>query len=148
MNPPANDQIHVLVKLPEKFVPNKRSRWTTGVEAYEPKINKLVAVPRIDIDNNDKYVKLPAALLRACGLFSGRDLMLYRRSGVNDLWTYLRNDVVTGNKRPFVMGPAGVGKSTCVLSFAASLNPVEWSVVWIHLGGVVSSCLAMRTNDW
>ncbi|EGZ26164.1 hypothetical protein PHYSODRAFT_297526 [Phytophthora sojae] len=66
---------------------------------------------------------------------------------MNDLWSYLQNEVVAGNRRPLVVGPSGVGKSASVLSFAASLDRVEWSVIWIHLG-VVSSCLVMRTKKW
>ncbi|KAE9121029.1 hypothetical protein PF010_g7268 [Phytophthora fragariae] len=148
MNPPTNDQIHVLVKLSEIFIPNKRPRWTyTSTPQIMSKITIIEDVPQIDIDTDKKYVTLPATLLNACGMCSGGDLMLYRRSGVNDLWTYLKDEVLVGNKKPFIVGPSGVGKSVSTLSFAASLDRVEWSVLWIHLG-VPSSCLMMRTKEY
>ncbi|KAG6943051.1 hypothetical protein JG688_00017802 [Phytophthora aleatoria] len=72
------------------------------------------------------YVALPKTLLKACGLFSEVDLMLYSRPQVHELWGVLE-DVI---ERGFIAGPPGTSESVSTLNFAASLNRQIMRVIW------------------
>ncbi|KAL3672631.1 hypothetical protein V7S43_001926 [Phytophthora oleae] len=139
---PGEDQVHVLVVVPkpiEEFEQNKRLRVEVEV---------LDDVPQIDIDSDEKYVTLPAAFVKKCGLVSNGDLMMYCRPQVHELWKFLREKVVVQNSRGFIVGPPGTGKSACTLSFAASLDREQWNVVWIHLTRTWKACVAMGTKQY
>jgi hypothetical protein len=126
MEPPASDQIHILV-----YKPLKRPRLENT--------QLLTEVPRIAIKGAE-YVTLPGDFVAKCGLAPGGDLMLYCRAQVHELWEFLENEVVAKSRRGWIVGPPGTGKSACLLSFAASLDPEEWHVIWIHLSRQASSC--------
>jgi len=123
---PESGAIHVLVK-----VSVKRRRLENA--------QLLNEVPHIDIQGAE-YVTLPGEFVAKCGLNPGGDLMLYCRPQVHELWEFLEDEVVVKNSRGWVVGPPGTGKSACTLSFAVSLDPEEWHIVWIHLSRKASSC--------
>ncbi|OQS02235.1 crinkler (CRN) family protein [Thraustotheca clavata] len=135
----SNRQINVFV-----IIQNKRMRVDDV-----PEITKLESLPQIQVE--EKYVMLPATFLALCGydaLDALDDLMLYRREQMNDLWSFLEDNVVAKNAKGFIVGPPGTGKSVTTLSFVASLDHNEWNVVWIHLSTCVDTCLVMGTNEY
>ncbi|EEY58000.1 crinkler (CRN) family protein, putative [Phytophthora infestans T30-4] len=140
----GEEVIHVLVELPSSadILPNKRQH--TG---SVPRIEKVEDVPQIKIEGV-QYVTLPAAFLEKCGYRVSDDLMLYCRREVLDLWGFVKNEVIAKNARGFIVGPPGTGKSVSTLSFVASLDRQEWNVVWIHLGYLSISCLALGIKKY
>ncbi|KAE8912032.1 hypothetical protein PF005_g23492 [Phytophthora fragariae] len=130
---PSCDQIHVLV-----YMPPKRRRLEN--------VNKLADIPQINIQGVS-YVTLPGELVAKCGLTPGGDLMLYCRPQVHKLWRFLRDDVIVKGIRGWILGPPGTGKSASLLSFAASLDPQEWNVVWIHLDEKGDLCVSMGSKQ-
>ncbi|CAK4107821.1 unnamed protein product [Aphanomyces euteiches] len=128
----GEENIHVLVQVLDLFVvvvptdnlvesPYKKQRYDV--------LN--VNVPQVDISG--QYVMLPSSLLQYCCVGPPSDILLYRRPQVSELWTFLAEEVVANNSKGYIVGPPGTGKSMCTLSFMASLDRVEWLVVWIHL---------------
>ncbi|CAK4616803.1 unnamed protein product [Aphanomyces euteiches] len=139
----GEENIHVLVQVLDPFVvvvptdnlvesPYKKQRYDV--------LN--VNVPQVDISG--QYVMLPSSLLQYCCVGPPSDILLYRRPQVSELWTFLAEEVVANNSKGYIVGPPGTGKSMCTLSFMASLDRVEWLVVWIHLHKEhASTCLVM-----
>ncbi|DBA00562.1 TPA: hypothetical protein N0F65_006466 [Lagenidium giganteum] len=136
----GEENIHVLVKLPD--LPNKRLR-----AEIVPRIEQFKDVPQINIEDV-QYVTLPAAFLEKCGYKVPSDLLLYCRSQVRDLWSFVQDEVVAKNGRGFIVGPPGTGKSVSTLSYVASLDHQEWNVVWIHLSNRLDTCLSLGTKEY
>ncbi|KAH9183716.1 hypothetical protein AeNC1_014309 [Aphanomyces euteiches] len=102
-------------------------------------------LPQIDISG--PYVMIPGELLQMSAIGSKRDILLYRRAQVNELWQFLNDRVIAEKKLGYIVGPPGTGKSMATLSFVASLDRTQWRVIWIHLAKqFCSTFLDLGTN--
>ncbi|KAE8893361.1 hypothetical protein PF005_g23027 [Phytophthora fragariae] len=119
----GDEEIHVLVKVQEAAVANKKQHleWrSTRCEshAYNP---------------NSQYFLLEKEDMDASGLPPVR-LMLYCRPTFHRQFEFLRDKVLHEGHLGWILGPPGTGKSTTAMAFASTVNRSEWIVTWIHVG--------------
>jgi hypothetical protein len=120
---PGDEEVHVLVELPEGLVAKKKRRLAWRSTRWHPH----------DYDPNSSCFLLEKEDVDGCGLPDART-MLYCRLGFHDQFKFLREKVMKAGRVGWILGPPGTGKSTTTMAFASTVDTSEWIVTWIHVG--------------
>jgi hypothetical protein len=79
------------------------------------------------------YLKLSTKYLENSGLKSDKDITLYSRQMVKDLYNFLFNDVIKDSKLGWILGCPGTGKSISTFSMLKNMIEVGWEIRWFHV---------------
>lgn len=112
--------------------------WATAMDSY-PRLDFLAALSNAD------FVSIPARYLENTGIeeTNVKDLLLYRRSALNELWNEIERDTLDFTAFLWIFGVDGIGKSCATYAFACGMvDRAGWNVLWLHPCSAVGATLS------
>jgi hypothetical protein len=94
--------------------------------------SEIVAPQQMQV--KDACFEISSYFLQGSGLLenSANSVMIFRRKTFDDMFKFLRDDVIAGGCAGRVYGPPGTGKSLAILAFSSTLLEQGWKVTWLH----------------